>query len=269
GGAREIWEPRFTFHGFRYVEVSGYPGRPSADAITGIVIHSDTPKTGTFVCSNELVNQLQHNIEWGQRGNFLEVPTDCPQRDERLGWMGDAQIFVRTAGANMDVAAFFTKWMRDVEDAQRPDGAFTDVSPFVAAGAGTAAWGDAGVIVPWTIYQVYGDKQIIIDHYGAMTRWIDYLQQRSTGLLRPASGYGDWVAAGSSTPTDVIATAYFAYSTSLLAKMARVIGKEADAQRYEALFARIRDAFNRAYVAPDGRIKGNTQTCYVLALQMD
>jgi alpha-L-rhamnosidase len=156
-----------------------------------------------------------------------------------------------------------------VEDAQRPDGAFTDVSPGVAAGAGTAAWGDAGVIVPWTIYQMYGDKQIIADHYDAMARWIDYLQQHSTGLLRPASGYGDWVAAGSNTPTDVLATAYFAYSTALLAKMARVLGKEADAQRYEALFGRIRDAFNSAYVVPDGRIKGNTQTCYVLALQMN
>ena len=115
----EVWEPRFTFHGFRYVEVTGYPGRPPLTAITGVVVHSDTPTTGSLACSNPLVNQLQHNIEWGQRGNFLEVPTDCPQRDERLGWMGDAQIFCRTACDNMDVAAFFTKWMQDVEDANR------------------------------------------------------------------------------------------------------------------------------------------------------
>jgi alpha-L-rhamnosidase len=269
GGAREVWEPRFTFHGFRYVEVTGYPGRPSLDAITGVVAHSATPPAGTFVTSNPMVNRLQQNIEWGQRGNFLEVPTDCPQRDERLGWMGDAQIFARTACNNMDVAAFFTKWMVDVEDAQRPDGAFTDVSPRVAAGEGTAAWGDAGVIIPWTIYQVYGDRRIIERHYDAMARWIDYLEQRSSGLLRPAAGYGDWVAAGPGTPTDVLATAYFAYSTSLLAKMARAIGKEADARKFETLFARIREAFDRAYVAPDGRIKGNTQTAYALALQME
>jgi alpha-L-rhamnosidase len=269
GGAREVWEPRFTFHGFRYVEVTGYPGRPPLDAITGIVAHSAMPRTGAFTCSDRRVNRLQQNIEWGQRGNFLEVPTDCPQRDERLGWMGDAQIFCRTACNNMDAAAFFTKWMVDVEDAQRPDGAFTDVSPAVAAGAGTAAWGDAGVVVPWTIYQVYGDRRIIVEHYDAMAHWIDYLVKHSDGLLRPASGYGDWVAAGANTPTDVLATAYFAYSTSLMAKMARAIGRQQDARYYDALFGRIREAFNRAYVAPDGRIKGNTQTGYVLALQMD
>jgi alpha-L-rhamnosidase len=269
GGAREVWEPRFTFHGFRYVEVTGYPGRPSTDAITGVVTYSATPEAGTFTCSSDMVNRLQQNIIWGQRGNFLEVPTDCPQRDERLGWMGDAQVFVRTAANNMDVAAFFTKWMVDVEDAQRPDGAFTDVAPHVAAGAGTAAWGDAGVVVPWTLYQVYGDRKIIERHYDSMARWIDYMEKNSSGLLRPARGYGDWVAAGPSTPTDVIATAFFAYSTSLLAKMARVIGRADDAAKYEALFGRIREAFNRAYVAADGRIKGNTQTSYLLALHMD
>jgi alpha-L-rhamnosidase len=269
GGAREVWEPRFTFHGFRYVEVTGYPGRPPLDAITGVVTYSDTPGTGAFTCSSEMVNQLQQNIVWGQRGNFLEVPTDCPQRDERLGWTGDIQAFVRTAANNMDVAAFLTKWMVDLEDAQRPDGAFTDVAPYVAAGAGTAAWGDAGVVVPWTLYQVYGDRRIIERHYDAMARWIDYLEKNSNGLLRPARGYGDWVAAGPPTPTDVIATAYFAYSTSLLAKMARAIGRDDDAANYDALFGRIRTAFNGAYVAADGRVKGNTQTAYLLALHMD
>jgi alpha-L-rhamnosidase len=269
GGGREVWEPRFTFHGFRYVEVTGYPDRPPADAITGIVVHSDMPKVGEFASSDPMVNQLQRNIEWGMRGNFLEVPTDCPQRDERLGWMGDAQVFVRTACYNMDVGAFFTKWMVDVEDAQRENGAYTDVAPHIAVGAGTAAWGDAGVIVPWTIYQMYGDRRIIERHYDSMARWIDFLEKNSTGLLRPAAGYGDWLSIGADTPKDVLATAYFAYSTSLLAKMARAIGREEDARRYEGLFGRIRDAFNRAYVTPDGRIKGNTQTVYVLALQMD
>lgn len=155
GGGPEVWEPRFTFHGFRYVEVSGLPAPPTAATITGVVAHSDTPKAGSFECSNPMINQLQSNIDWGQRGNFLEVPTDCPQRDERLGWMGDAQVFIRSAVNNRDVAAFFTKWMADVDDARR-DGAFSDVAPDVCCGAGTAAWGDAGVIVPWTMYRTYG-----------------------------------------------------------------------------------------------------------------
>jgi alpha-L-rhamnosidase len=269
GGGSEVWEPRFTFHGFRYVEVTGYPGRPPRDAITGIVAYSAMPDAGTFACSNPMVTQLQQNIVWGQRGNFLEVPTDCPQRDERLGWTGDAQIFVRTSCHNMDVATFWTKWMMDLVDAQRPNGAFTDVAPYVAAGSGTAAWGDAGIVVPWTLYQVYGDRRILETHYDAMAKWIAYLEQNSRDLLRPARGYGDWVAAGSRTPTDVLATAYFAQSARLLGRMARAIGRTEDARRYEALFGRIRDAFQRAYVTPDGRVKGETQTCYVLALAFD
>ncbi len=269
GGAEEVYEPRFTFHGFRYIELAGYPGKPALDAVTGIVIHSDTPPSGSFTCSDPLINQLQSNIRWGQRGNFLSIPTDCPQRDERLGWMGDAQIFVRTSTFNMDVSRFFAKWMVDVEDAQRPDGAFTDVSPFVAAGAGTAAWGDAGVICPWTIYQVYGDRRILERHYAAGARWIDYLKAKSNDLLRPAEGYGDWLSIQADTPKDVLATAYFGCSTRIMAKMAGVLGKTEDAAKYEALFQQIKTAFNKAYVAADGRIKGNTQTCYVLAISFD
>ena len=270
GKGEEIWEPRFTSHGFRYVEVTGYPGKPSLDAITGIVVHSDTPPVGSFECSNPVVNQLHRNIVWSQRGNFIEVPTDCPQRDERLGWTGDAQIFIRTATYNMDVGAFFTKWLVDLEDAQTKEGAFPDVAPHkVAMGSGVAAWGDAGVICPWTIYQVYDDKRIVEKHYESMKKWIDYLQKHSDNLLRPAYGYGDWVAVGSKTPKDVIATAYFAYSTQLLSKTAAAIGKNEDAKKYEALFERIKAAFNKAYVSDDGRIKGETQTCYSLGLYFD
>lgn len=268
GGGREVWEPNFTFRGFRYVEVTGFPGTPNLDTVTGVVASSDTPQTGSFSCSSPMVNQLQSNIEWGQRGNFLEVPTDCPQRDERCGWMGDAQIFIRTACDNADVASFFTKWMTDVEDAQRGD-AFSDVSPDICCGAGTPAWGDAGVIVPWTIYHVYGDKRIILRHYDAMQRWIGWMEKNSTNLVRPAGGYGDWLNNGENTPTEVIATAYFAYSTALMAKMAHAVGKEADARHYEDLETRIKAAFNTAFVAPDGHIKGNTQTDYLLALDMD
>jgi len=270
GTGQEIWEPRFTYHGFRYVEVTGYPGRPGFDAITGVVLHSDTPVVGSFECSNPMVNQLYSNIVWSQRGNFIEVPTDCPQRDERMGWTGDAQIFIRTATYNMDVAAFFTKWLVDLEDAQSTEGAFPDVAPRkVAMGDGTAAWGDAGVICPWTIYQVYGDKRVIERHYESMKKWIVYLKKNSTGLLRPAKGYGDWVSIGSDTPKDVISTAYFAYSTRLVSKVAAVLGKDDEAGKYEKLFEQIKDAFNNAYVSEDGRIKGETQTCYLLGLYFD
>jgi alpha-L-rhamnosidase len=269
GRGTEVYEPHFTFHGFRYVEVIGYPGKPTLDALTGVVIHSDTPPSGRFECSAPLINQLQRNIVWGQRGNFLSIPTDCPQRDERLGWMGDAQVFIRTATFNMDVARFFTKWLVDAEDAQRPDGAFTDVSPCVAAGAGTAAWGDAGVICPWVIYQVYGDQRILERHYAAGARWIEYLKAHSQDLLRPAEGYGDWLSIKADTPKDLLATAYFAHSTHLMAKIAEVLHKADDARKYGELFEQIKAAFNCAYVSENGQIKGETQTGYVLALAFE
>jgi alpha-L-rhamnosidase len=270
GSSEETWEPQFTYHGFRYVEVTGYPGEPALDAITGVVVQSNTPRVGFFECSNPMVNQLYSNIVWGQRSNFIEVPTDCPQRDERLGWTGDAEIFIRTATYNMDVSAFFTKWLVDLEDAQSPQGAFPDVAPRkVAMGDGTAAWGDAGVICPWTIYKVYDDKRVIDKHFESMKKWIAYLRANSKDLLRPDKGYGDWVSIGSNTPKDVIATAYFAYSTRLLAKMAAAIGRGNEAKEYEQLFGQIRDAFNKAYVSEDGRIKGDTQTCYLLGLYFD
>jgi alpha-L-rhamnosidase len=270
GQGREIWEPRFTFHSFRYVEVTGYSGELKSDVVTGIVVHSAMPPAGSFECSNPMVNQLYSNIVWSQRSNFIEIPTDCPQRDERLGWTGDAQIFIRTATYNMDVAAFFTKWLVDLEDAQSADGAFPDVAPRkIAVGDGTAAWGDAGVICPWTIYQVYGDKRVLEKHYGAMKKWIAYLQKNSRNLLRPASGYGDWVSIASDTPKDVIATAYFAYSTNLVSKTAALLGKQDEAEKYNELYEQIKAAFNKAYVTDDGHIKGDTQTCYVLGLHFD
>lgn len=278
GEGEEIFEPRFTFHGFHYVEVTGYPGEPSPDAITGCVVHSDTPPVGTFECSDSLINRLQSNIVWGQRGNFLSVPTDCPQRDERLGWMGDAQVFVRTASYNMDVAAFFTKWMADVEDAQSPDGAFPDVAPLpdfatIDLTKGAPAWGDAGVIVPWTIYKVYEDTQIIEKHYAAMVRWMEYLREANPNLLRTrrrGNNFGDWLAPkGDDTPKDLLATAYWAYDARLMAEMAQAIGRKDDAAKYDELFRGISNAFTEAYVESDGRVKGDTQTCYVLALHMD
>jgi alpha-L-rhamnosidase len=267
GEGEEVWQPRFTFHGFRYVEVTGYPGRPTKEALTGIAINSVTPMVGSFQCSSPMVNQLYSNILWTQRANFISVPTDCPQRDERLGWTGDAQVFIRAASYNADVAAFFTKWLVDLEDAQTKDGAFTDVAPIVLGlGHGTAAWADAGTICPWTTYWVYNDKRVLEKHYGAMARWVEFCKQHSKDLLRPAEGYGDWLSIKADTPKEVLATAYFAYSTDLTAKAARVLGKEAEAKEFEALFEQIKAAFNKAYVSDDGHIKGDTQTGYVLAL---
>jgi alpha-L-rhamnosidase len=269
GGGVEIYQPHFTFHGFRYVEITGLAVKPARDAVTGIVIASDTPRAGEFACSDPRVNQLYSNICWGQRGNYLSIPTDCPQRDERLGWMGDAQVFVRTATYNSDVAAFFTKWLVDVDDAQR-DGAFTDISPGTGCGDGTPAWADAGVICPTTIYHVYGDTRLLGQHYPAMVRWIEWCRTHSTGLIRDkdrGGDYGDWLSIGSDTPKDLIGTAYFAYSTRLVARAAQALGKTDDAAKYEQLFQEIKAAFNKKFVATDGRIQGNTQCCYLMALK--
>ncbi len=272
GGGEETWQPRFTFHGFRYVELTGLPARPAGDAVTGIVLSSDTPRAGAFTCSNPAVNQLMSNIEWGQRGNYLSVPTDCPQRDERLGWMGDAQVFVRTATDVADVAAFFTKWLVDVDDAQRADGAFTNVSPERGVGAGTPAWGDAGVICPWTIYEAYGDTRILERHLPAMTRWVEWCRAHSTGLIRDhdrGGDFGDWLSIGADTPKELIGTAYFAYSAHLLAKSYAAVGQAEAAAKYEQLFEDVRAAFNTRFVSGDGRVKSETQCAYAMALKFD
>jgi alpha-L-rhamnosidase len=273
GSGIETWEPRFTFHGFRYVEVTGYPGRPDRQAITGVALNSDCGITGEWASSNPLLNRLYRNIVWGQRSNYLEVPTDCPQRDERLGWSGDAQVFVGTGAYCMDIAPFFTAWMRTYNDTQYPDGGYPNTAPI---GHGVSpAWGDAGIICPWTIYTMYGDTRILADHYVGMQRWIEYLRERSTGLLRPSEGYGDWLNVGDDTPKDVIATAFFGHSVELMSRIAAVLGKKSDQVRYSSLFGNIASAFTRAYVtdapgSPDhGKVKGNSQTAYLLALQFD
>ena len=271
GGGTETWHPFFTFHGFRYVEVTGLPAKPSLDLVTGIVLASDNPQVGQFACSDARVNQLYSNIVWGQRGNYLSVPTDCPQRDERLGWMGDAQVFVKTASMNADIAAFFTKWLVDVDDVQHPDGAFTDVSP-VVMGGGVPAWADAGVICPWTIHLAYGDNRVLEKHLPAMTKWVEWCRVHSTDLVRNkdrGSDYGDWLSISADTPKDVIGTAYFAYSTRLVAQSYKALGKTEEAAKYEQLFQDIKAAFNKAFVGADGRIKGNTQCVYIMALKFD
>ncbi|MGB9877159.1 MAG: family 78 glycoside hydrolase catalytic domain [bacterium] len=266
GDGEEIWEPRFTFRGFRYVEVSGYPERLLEQDIVGVVVSSDMRITGEFVCSDERVNRLFQNIVWGQRGNYLEVPTDCPQRDERLGWTGDAQIFLRTATYNMDVASFITKWLVDLVDSQNEEGAYAHVAPDIGLGSDSPAWTDAGIICPYILYKVYGDKRILERNYPSMARYIEYLKRRSKDYLQPPVGYGDWLSVEADTPKDLIATAYFAYVVSLMEEIARVLGKEEDRKSYSELKEKIKEAFNKEYVLEDGRIKGETQTAYVLAL---
>ena len=272
GGGAETWQPRFTFHGFRYVEVSGLSARPELSTITGIVIGSDNRRTGEFACSDPRLNQLQSNIEWGQRGNYVSVPTDCPQRDERLGWMGDAEVFIRTATYNADVAAFFTKWLVDVDDAQTPAGSFSDVSPNTGGRGSVPAWGDAGVICPWTIYETYGDKRVLERHLPAMIKWVEFLRAHSTGLIRDhdrGNDYGDWLSINADTPKDMIGTAFFAYSTHLVAKSCAAVGRSGDAEKYERLFEDIKAAYNQKYVAADGRIQGHTQCGYAMALKFE
>ncbi len=266
--AGEVFEPHFTYHGFRYVELRTDASLDAEPSVLGRVVHSDTPLAGTLETSHPLVNRLQQNIVWSQRGNFVSVPTDCPQRDERAGWTGDALIFAPTACFNREVASFFTKWLVDLRDAQLPSGIFPNVAPrlpWVGDGC-SAAWGDAGVVVPWTLWRRYGDRRIIEEHYDAMCRWVEYLKERTQGLLRPAEGFGDWLNLDDDTPKDLIATAFFAHSVDLLARMAGVTNHFADQRRYKRLFADVAAAFAGAYVATDGRVGTGSQTAAVLAL---
>ena len=281
GGGFEIYEPRFTFHGFRYVELSGLKTKPSLDAVTGLVWHTEMTPTGTFTTSNPQVNQLQSNIRWGQRSNFLEAPTDCPQRDERLGWTGDAQVFIPTATFNYDVASFFRKWTRDLVDGQYETGAYPDVAPelirvmYPDAQGGNAAWADAGIICPWVIYQKYGDLRILEENYPAMARYIAHQEKTAVNHIRPDTNYGDWLAPDASeagwgaTPSDLIGTAYFGRTTGIMTEIARLLGRAADARRFDKLHAKVVAAFNRHFVTKDARLAGDTQTAYLLALGFD
>jgi len=284
GNGREVFEPHFTFFGFRYVAVEGYPGELTPARLTGVVIHSDMPVAGSFETSNPDINQLQRNIAWGQKGNFLDVPTDCPQRDERLGWTGDAQVFARTAAFNMDVAAFFRKWLADLAADQARDGRVPHVVPDVLSTAdrpagGSAAWGDAAVIIPWTIYLAYGDRAILERQYTSMADWVEFERRRAGDdcIWDGDEHFGDWLAfattrsdyPGATTGKDLIATAFFAHSTDLMERVARVLGRNEDAARYHGLFERTKAAFVREFVTPNARVGENTQTAYVLALQFD
>jgi alpha-L-rhamnosidase len=285
GTGEEVYEPRFTFMGFRFIEVTGFPGTLTADNITGVVVHSDMKPTGTYECSNTLVNQLQHNITWGQKGNFVDVPTDCPQRDERLGWTGDAQAFCRTAAFNFDVSAFFTKWLKDLALDQKQGGEVPDVIPDIlnkqdaTTAAPSAGWGDVSVIVPRTMYTVYGDRNLLETQYPSMKRWVEYIRKKAGDSYQWKGGskYGDWLfyhppvnnhtEADGYTEPDFIATAFYAYSASLLSQAARALGNTADEKEYADLYNKIKEVFIKEYVTPAGRVGTCSQTSYVLALK--
>jgi alpha-L-rhamnosidase len=279
-----VWEPQFTFHGFRYVEISNYPGVLTADKIQAVVLHSEMTPTGSFECSDPLLNQLQHNIQWGQKGNFIDVPTDCPQRDERLGWTGDAQVFIRTACSNTDVSGFFNKWCQDLIDSQSTEGAIPSVVPNAILGLdeGGPAWADAAVICPWTLLQCYDDVRLIERQYGSMKKFMTFIETvNSRNYIRAFDGgnfqcFGDWLATdaeGNSllgrTLPDLIGTAFFGYISRLMSQLAHRLGKKQDADHYESLFQKICAAFCKRFVTAEGLIAGQTQTAYVLALYFD
>jgi alpha-L-rhamnosidase len=277
GGGRESFQPRFTFQGFRYVQLIGFPENLSLQDFAGVVLHSDMEPTGSFTCSNPLLNQLQHNILWGQKGNFVDVPTDCPQRDERLGWTGDAQMFIRTSAYLMNVAPFFSKWLKDLAADQLDNGGVPFVIPHVLDenSHSSAAWGDAAVICPWTIYQCYGDKRILEQQYSSMQGWVEYIRRQGTDefLWNTGFHFGDWLGLDAkpdsyigATNRDYIATAFYAYSVELMGKTAAVLGRTEDEQYYSQLHVRIKQAFNREFITPAGRISVATQTACVLAL---
>ena len=271
GGEKEKFRPLFTFHGFRYMEVAA-DGEAKIEDVTGEVMYTDLKKTGEFTCSDEVVNKFYQNVVWGQRGNFLSVPTDCPQRDERLGWTGDAQIFVGSAMFNMDCKAFYEKYACDLRDSQYGNGAVGGVAPHVPHFDYTeegdrlaAGWADAITVIPYEHYVTYGDKRILTDNIGAMKAFVRFCRETSDGLIRPeADNYGDWLNVGSETDKSVLNTLYFAYSADLTARACRIIG-DCDEAEFAALYEGIRRAFRSAFIEADGTIKSDTQTAYLLA----
>ncbi len=269
----ETWSPRYTFHGFQFVEVSNFPGEANLETITGLVIHSDTPLVSTFTCSDPMVNQLYQNVVWTQRANFLDLPTDCPQRDERMGWTGDAQAYVATAAYNADIGAFYTKWLRELMESQRPSGAFPGYAPYPFQHGwdfGTA-WADAGVICPWTIWQVYGDTRVIDRCWQPMTRFMQWRKETSVDDLGVTHGnaWGDWLAQGEDTPLDYIDSVYFAISTRMMAEMAEATRRDDQAKQYREQLARTKAAFQKKYLASDGSVNIPTQSAQALALFAD
>lgn len=272
-----VFETHFTFHGFRYAELRPMPGQITHHEACALVMHSAYESAGDFECSDSLVNRLQENIRWGWRGNSVDVPTDCPQRDERLGWTGDAQVFVRTSMFNFDVAAFWSKWAQDVADAQAPNGAVPATCPTtdILNVDGGPAWADAALICPHTLYLCYGDRRLLQRFFETFRRFVAFLDETSRdgrrGLEGTGSwgGFGDWLSINADTPKELIGTAFYAHAHGLLSDICRQLGRTADAERHAEKRAWVAERFRHHYVTPAGRMMAQTQTAAVLALHFD
>ncbi|MEI7955774.1 MAG: family 78 glycoside hydrolase catalytic domain [Verrucomicrobiota bacterium] len=269
GKGEQVLEPYFTFHGFRYVEIRGLTKKPDLGDVTGLVVHTPMRRTGGFECSYPLLNKLYSNIIWGQKGNYLEVPTDCPQRDERMGWTGDTQFFAPTAAYNFDVAAFFSRWLQTCEDDQQADGSFPHVVPDIMGGGGATAWGDAALLCTYNIYRAYGDTRIVAQRFAAMERYMKWLDGKTKDGISKVGGFGDWLNAGGGASAEVIDTAYHAHLARIMAEMAGAIGRDGDAARYAKLHDEVKAAFVREFLQADGSLKGCSQTGYALAFSLD
>ncbi|MDQ0643126.1 alpha-L-rhamnosidase [Microbacterium murale] len=270
GDHDQTFEPRFTLHGFRYAEVQGIEGELRAEDVEAVVLHNDVEFVGDFVSSDPALDRLFANIQWGLRGNFVSIPTDCPQRDERLGWLADAQVFAPTALVLADLGPLLKRWMRDVRSAQSADGAFPDIAPhLIHLREGAPAWGDGGVTVPWNVYRATGDEGVLTEAADSMVAWVRHIERHNPDLIwrqQVGNDYGDWLQIGEETRKDVLATAYFAYSADLTTRTLYLLGREAEADSIQQLRDRIRDAYRAAFLSGDGTIAGDTQGAYLLTL---
>lgn len=279
GDGEEIFKPTFSWQGFRYIRLDKYPfDEIDLSKIRGIVVHSEMKRTGDFVCGNEKINQLYHNVIWGQKSNFVDIPTDCPQRDERHGWTGDAQVFVRTAAINFDVEKFFEKWLSDLAAGQYEDGGVFWLVPtcnnFYPENV-SSAWGDAATICPWEIYLAYGNKKILENQFDSMKKWVEYIRRSGEEeyLWLGGKQFGDWLALDNedgsykgATPYDYISSAFYAYSTLLLVKSGKILGY--DMSEYEDLYNNIVKAFEERFIENDLPVS-KTQTAYAIALHFN
>jgi alpha-L-rhamnosidase len=277
GMGEETWEPSFTLHGFRYVQLDGFDGDLTEDTIAARVMHADLRPAGNFVSGSALANRLHECIRWSLRGNYTAVPTDCPQRDERLGWLADAHVFAGTAALHFDVAPFFSKWLLDVADAQAMNGAFPDMAPLVKPALeffaeGAPGWGDGGIILPWEMYWRYGDIRLLQTLYPAMTRWMRYLETHNPSGIRTAArgnDYGDWLSLGVEVDRTLFATAYYALDARVMMRTADALRLHDDVSLYADLWSRIKQGFASRFVTSDGLLTSDTQTAYTLALAFD